>query len=63
MVEFSYLVFEFVEHEGCYVELAYGAGVPGYPVAHAGSVALEAVGVEVAGEGDVSGGVCAVFVE
>ena len=63
MVEFSYLVFEFVEHEWCYVELAYGAGVPGYPVAHAGSVALEAVGVDVAGEGDVSGGVGAVFVE
>lgn len=63
MVEFSYLVFEFVEHEGGYVELAYGAGVPGYPVAHACAVALESVGVDVAGEGDVSGGVCAVFVE
>ena len=63
MVEFSDLVVEFFEHEGCYVELAYGAGVPGYPVAHAGAVALEAVGVDAAGEGDVSGGVCAVFVE
>ena len=56
-------MFEFVEHEGGYVELAYGAGVPGYPVAHACAVALESVGVDVAGEGDVSGGVCAVFVE
>lgn len=63
MVKLSSLVFEFVEHEWCDVELTDGAGVPRYPLAHACAVAAEAVGVDVAGEGDVPGGVCAVLVE
>ena len=63
MVEFAGLVMEFVEHEWCDVELADGPGVPGYPLAHACAVALEAAGVDVAREGDIPGGVCAVFVE
>ena len=63
MVEFAGLVVEFVEHEWCDVKLADGPGVPGYPLAHAPAVAAEALGVDVAGEGDVPGGVVTVFVE
>lgn len=63
MVEFAGLVVELVEHEGCDVKLADGAGVPRYPLAHACAVAAEAVGVDVAGERDIPGGVCAVLVE